>query len=487
VKSAKQIDACQQRARLELIRFAQEMIPGFAPAPHLRLIAEKLEAVERGEIKRLIISCPPRHGKSWLVSRAFAAWWFGRHPRHYIIGCSHTQELATDFGREVRNDMQDPIFQGIFPGVKVRKDSGAAARFHVTGGGVYIGAGVNGPITGKGAHLLLIDDPIKNQEEADSPTYRAKMKAWFRSTAYTRLMPHGAIVIVQTRWHEDDLAGWVQDELKGQNWEVLNLPAICDDLDDPMHRELGDALWPVPAAGSEHCFPAEVLAETKEAVGAQVWNALYQGRPSPAEGGQFKRAWMEQCYALEPEEQAKSCTFLVCSWDLNVKDLAKSDYAVGQVWGCRLAQRFLLDQVRARMGFVSALAAVKALRAKWPQANAILIEDAANGPAVIDSIRNEIPGVIAINPRGSKPARAASVTPLWQAGNVWLPHAKYAPWLSDFVEEHAAFPAGKNDDQVDAETQALEWLRFNVTTQTDIRPVQGTRTTRDLGGFAQMR
>jgi predicted phage terminase large subunit-like protein len=175
------------------------------------------------------------------------------------------------------------------------------------------------------------------------------------------------------------------------------------------------------------------------------------------------------------------------SWDLNVKDQAKSDFTVGQVWGCRLAQRFLLDQVRARMGFTGALQAVKDLRAKWPNANAILIEDKANGPAVIDSLRNEIPGVIAIEPRGSKQQRAAAVTPLWQAGNIWLPRPEYAPWIADFVEEHAGFPSARHDDQVDAETQALEYLRWNVAAHTDFRPAQGPpRASRDLISFSRM-
>lgn len=474
-------------ARASLLAFATAVIPGFEIAPHHALLAQKLEAVERGEIKRLIISMPPRHGKSWLVSRAFASWYLGRNPTRYIIACSHTQDLATDFGREVRNDMADPRFRAFFPGSGVRPDSSSAARFHTPKGGVYFGVGVGGPITGRGAHLLLIDDPIKNREEADSPVVREKLKAWFRSTAYTRLMKTGAVVIVQTRWHEDDLAGFVQKEMAHEGWEVLNLPAICDTEDDALGREIGEALWPHPVTPtSEHYFDIESLERIRLAVGEREWNSLYQGRPAPAEGGTFKRAWMEKRYAETPAEKLKQCEMVIQSWDFNFKDTKKADFAVGQVWGARGANRFLLDQVRARLTFTGAIDALLAMREKWPLATAILVEDKANGIAVIDTLREHVPGIIAVEPHGSKEARAAAVTPLWRAGNIWLPEKHHAPWIEAFVEEHASFPNGTNDDQVDAQTQALKYMHETAPEQTVIEVLPNRRVSATLASFRQM-
>lgn len=482
-------------ARASLLAFATAIIPGFEIAPHHALLAQKLEAVERGEIKRLIISMPPRHGKSWLVSRAFPSWYLGRNPNRYIIACSHTQELATDFGREVRNDMADPRFRAFFPASGVRQDSSSAARFHTPKGGVYFGVGVGGPITGRGAHLLLIDDPIKNREEADSPVVREKLKAWFRSTAYTRLMKAGAVVIVQTRWHEDDLAGFVQKDLEHEGWEVLNLPAIAEVtkdkagniIPDPLGREVGEALWPGPVnPDSEHYFDLETLRRIELAVGPREWNSLYQGRPAPEEGGTFKRAWMTQFYAETPFEKMKQCEMVVMSWDFTFKDKQTSDFVVGQVWGVRAANRFLLDQVRRRMDFNASLDAIMAMRAKWPVATAILIEDKANGPAIINTLHEHVPGIVPIDPHGSKLARAAAVTPLWRAGNVWLPEKHNAPWIEDFVEEHASFPNAPNDDQVDAETQALHYLHVTAPEKTPIEVLPSKRITSTLASYRQM-
>src|SRR5690606_19734468 len=267
--------------------YAAYQWPGYRDAAHHRLIARHLEAVERGEIKRLMITMPPRHGKSMLASELFPAWYLGRNPDHYVVTATYAQELADDFGRKVKNQIEDPAYQAICPGVGLADDSKSAKRFHIEGSaggfehsttqrGAFYAVGVGGPLTGRGAHLLLIDDPVKNREDADSEVIRRKTMDWYTSTAYTRLMPGGRIVIIQTRWHEADLSGWLQDGHQDEGWTLLKLPASVND---------GAPLWP------EH-YPLEALERIKRALPARDWSALYQQRPQPDEGNFFKRDWL---------------------------------------------------------------------------------------------------------------------------------------------------------------------------------------------------
>ena len=232
---------------IQLLAFAREDLAcysiaqwhQFELARHHDLTISKLEAVERGEIKRLIICLPPRHGKSFLTSSIFPAWFLGRHPERHVIFVTYGQEFSDDFGRRVRNFMVDPVHQAIFPDCKLSEDSTAAHRFNTTANGAYFAVGRGGPITGRGADLLLIDDPIKDREEANSETVRKSLHEWFASVAYPRLMPGGAIIIIQTRWHEDDLAGWLLREHASENWDVVSLPAIAEQ--DERFRKEGEA------------------------------------------------------------------------------------------------------------------------------------------------------------------------------------------------------------------------------------------------------
>jgi predicted phage terminase large subunit-like protein len=300
-----------------LIAYAAYQWPGYRDAEHHRLIARKLEAVERGDIKRLMIFMPPRHGKSMLASEFFPAWYLGRNPEHYVIAATYAQELADDFGRKVKGQIEDPAYGAIFPGVRLAEDSKSVKRFHLEGGtefgtaqrGAYYAVGVGGPLTGRGAHLLLIDDPVKNREEADSEIVRKRIKEWFTSTAYTRLMPGARIVVIQTRWHEDDLSGWLLSEHKHEGWEVLDLPAL--DGDKP--------LWPQQ-------YDREALLRIKQAVGPRDWSALYQQRPSPEEGTFFQRDWFKT-WTTRPKELAVYGTS-----DYAVTD-GGGDYTVHRVWG----------------------------------------------------------------------------------------------------------------------------------------------------------
>ena len=316
--------------------------------------------------------------------------------------------------------------------------------------GGMIAAGVGGPITGHGAHLAIIDDPVKDAEDANSKTQRDAKWDWYRFVLRTRLMPGGAIVLVLTRWHEDDLAGRLlqaaASDPEADQWTVLRLPAIAEE-EDPLGRELGQALWPEQ-------YDETALKEIKASVGSYVWAALYQQRPAPAEGGVLQRKWWKY-YKVPPGRFEE----IIQSWDMAFKDNKDNDFVVGQVWGRLGADKYLLDQVRGRMDFPTTVQGVKNVTAKWRLAHRKLVEDKANGPAVIATLRHQIPGLIAVNPEGGKEARAAAASPQIEAGNVYLPDPTIAPWIGDFVEECAAFPGGANDDQVDAMTQAL--IYFN--------------------------
>ena len=269
----------------KLLAFVEYTYPRWASAEHHRRICAKLEAVERGEIKRLLIEAPPRHSKSELASRRFPAWYVGRHPDRQIITASYNDLLATDIGRDVRNIVRERAYVNVFPGVELAEDSAAAGRWHTNHGGAYLATGVGGTMTGYGAHLAIIDDPIKNREEADSERTRDNIWHWYTSTLYTRLMPDGAIVLMMTRWHEDDLAARVQ---QSEDWDVLCLPAIS--VVDGEER----ALWP-------EWYPLEKLHEARKVLPPRDWQALYQQEPRADVGTYIKREWFEQRYDKAPE------------------------------------------------------------------------------------------------------------------------------------------------------------------------------------------
>ncbi|NPV30507.1 MAG: phage terminase large subunit, partial [Firmicutes bacterium] len=413
------------------------------PYDHLLLLNRKLVDVAAGRIKRLMVFMPPRHGKSELTSRYFPAWYLGTFPDKRIILASYEADFAATWGRKARNLLEE--FGPSLFGVKVSPESSAASRWDIDGHeGGMVTAGVRGPITGKGANVAIIDDPVKNDQEAMSQTYRDAAWDWYRATFSTRIQDDGAIILVMTRWHEDDLAGRLlkAQEEGGDKWEVVNLPALAEE-NDMLGRRPGEPLCP-------ELFTRETLERTKIRLGSYWWNALYQQRPSPMEGGILKRSWWK-FYRQAPYPFDE----IIQSWDMAFKETTSSDFVVGQVWGRKGADKYLLDQVRDRMDFPTTVQTVRALSAKWPQAYAKLVEDKANGPAVIATLKREIAGLIPVEPQGSKEARAAAVSPQIEAGNVYLPDPSIAPWVHDFIEECSAFPNGANDDQVDAMTQAL--------------------------------
>jgi predicted phage terminase large subunit-like protein len=435
-------------ARDDLIAFTRATFPRYQPAPHHRAIAERLEAVERGDIDRLIITVPPRHGKSELASVRFPAWYLGRNPDRRIIAASYAASLAYRMSRQARNIIGGPGWP--FPALTLAGDSAQVQQWDIAGHrGGYFAAGVGGGATGQGAHLFLIDDPVKNLEEADSPLRRDTVWDWYQSVAYTRLEERAAICLIMTRWHHDDLAGRIlaAQEAGGDQWEVLHLPAVAD-VSDPLEREPGAALWPEK-------YDLASLERTKVAVGARVWSALYQGTPSNDESALLKREWWRfyggpTGIALPPFwDQALQ------SWDMTFKGGTQNDYVAGQVWARRGADCYLLARDKRRLDFPATLAAIRAMSAQYPDVHTKLVEDTANGPAVIATLEREIGGLVAVRPEGGKVARVNAVAGLVEAGNVWLPHPTIAPWVGDFIEECAAFPTGAHDDDVDAMSQAL--------------------------------
>lgn len=439
-----QTELTKRRAsRTSLLAFTQYTFPNYRVGPHHRQIAAALEAVERGEIRRLMILCPPRHGKSELVSRRFPAWYLGRHPDRQFISASYGQSLADDFGRAVRNLIADKPFRAVFPDVSLAADSAAANRWHTNRAGAYIAVGVGGGVTGRGADVLNLDDVHKDREEADSALLRERVWNWFTSTAYTRLMPGGSIVCTLTRWHEDDIGGRLLAEMEngGDRWEVINLPAISED---------GAALWP-------EAYDRAALDGIRAAIGERDFAALYMQRPAPAAGALFK---VEQIGTLEASPAGGSA---VRGWDL------AATRAVGTKnpdWTCgvRLKRlpdgRFCVeDVVRLRGDPAEVEHAIKATAERDGRAVQIgLAQDpGAAGKAYLSHLVRQLTGfrVISSPESGDKSQRAAPLASQANVGNLTVVRGL---WNRAYLDELAAFPSGAFDDQVDASSRAFGML-----------------------------
>lgn len=427
----------------DLACYAIAQYPAFELAAHTRAIVDKLEAVERGEIKRLMIFLPPRHGKSLLSTQIFPSWYLGRNPNHYVISASYSQDLADDFGRKVRNLVADPLHTAVFPKCLLSDDSGGMRRFNTTAGGSYFAVGRGAGLTGRGAHLLLLDDLLKDREEANSETVRRNLHEWYGSVAYTRLQPGGAIINVQTRWHEDDLGGRLLREQAEDGWDVLCLPAIADKVE--IFRKEGEALWPDK-------YPLPALEKIRNAIGSAAFISLYQQRPSAAEGAVFQRSWW-RTYS-EPPAQIKRVIFSV---DTAFKTGTENDWTVCTVWAVTVNGFYLLHLWRQRVELPDLKRKLIQLAADWSP-NVIVIEDAASGQSLIQELRagTTLP-VRAVSVERDKVSRAHAVTPVIEAGKVFIPEK--APWVESFLDELASFPNAAFDDCVDSVTQALNFLR----------------------------
>jgi predicted phage terminase large subunit-like protein len=435
---------------------AKEIDAGTVQTPALDLIDSALVDVAEGRCERLIITMGPQEGKSERVSRRTPLWLLIRNPELRIAIASYEHGVARRWGRAIRNDIAEHPTLGL----TVRPDTSAAQEWQLNGsrGGVYC-TGIGGALTGRAVDVLIIDDPIKDRKQADSATYRDNVWDWWTNVARTRLAPGAPVIIILTRWHEDDLAGRLLAEDDSQ-WRLINIPAQANHRPekgqtDPLGRQPGE--WMVSARGRT----VQQWEQIRKDVGERVFTALYQGAPAPDSGDVFKREWWKFYTAAQWIERADGSRMglgfdEICqSWDMAFKDSESTDFVVGQVWGRRGADAYLLHQVRGRLSFTDTVQAVRGVRALWPQALAIYIEDKANGPAVINSLRRRVSGLIAVEPEGSKLARARAVSPFVQAGNVWLPDVELAPWVDGLINEAAAFPRSANDDQVDTLSQGL--------------------------------
>lgn len=314
-----------------------------------------------------------------------------------------------------------------------------------------ISKGIMGGLSGNPADIIVIDDPIKNRQEAESKTYRDRIWEEFLNSIYTRLSANGVIVLIMTRWNLDDLAGRLLANMPEKCFEI-NIPLEAE-ANDILGRNVGDALFPEIGKNNEWLQEFKKVYQTDE--GLKSWNALMQGRPVAQEGNMIKRDWFK-FYDVLP----KKFDEILQSWDLTFKDSDGSDYVVGQVWGRVGIDKYLIDQVRDRMSFTMTLKAIMALSEKHPLAYIKLIEDKANGSAVIDTLR-QIGGIIPIVPKESKLARVSAISPDIEAGNVWLP--RFGSFTSEFIEEACSFPSGIHDDMVDTMSQALNRMKFHFT------------------------
>lgn len=433
--------------------------------PALDLIDAALVDVAEGRCDRLMISMAPQEGKSERTSRRFPTWMLARYPWLRIAIVSYAHGVAKRWGKRIRDDI------GEHPELNIAVDqaSSAAHEWKLSGldGSVYC-VGIKGALTGKPVDLLIIDDPYKDGEQADSEAWRETVEDWWTEVAVPRLGPGVAVVIIQTRWRHDDLTGWLQERDDGITWRVVNIPAVADHKPadgetDPLGRDVGEYM--ISARGRT----VEQWEQRQREVGSRAWLALFQGRPTPAGGNVFHREWFtkhtyDQAQWLVREDGSRLALGfdeVITSWDMAFKGTGGSDYVCGQVWGRRGVEAWLLDQTHGHMDFVATLSAVRTLAARWPQSTAKYVEDKANGTAVINMLRRSVAGLIPVEPEGSKVARAAAVSPLIEAGNVHVPAVELAPWVDELIEESVGFPRAKHDDRVDAMSQALNRLLIN--------------------------
>ena len=445
LEKLKDRETCQKK----FIKFVERVWPTFISGAHHKRMAEAFERVADGRCKRLIINMPPRHTKSEFASYLLPAWFLGRFPHKKVIQTSHTAELAVGFGRKVRNLVDSEVYKDIFPYLSLSADSKAAGRWNTSKGGDYFAIGVGGAVTGKGADVLIIDDPHSEQEAAMAavnPDVYDKVYEWYTSGPRQRLQPGGAIVIVMTRWAQRDLTGQVLKsaaQRSGEEWEVIEFPAILPS---------GNPLWP-------QFWSVEELNALREELPNSKWQAQYQQNPVGNESAIVKRDWWKWWEKDEPPR----CEYILQTWDTAFEKNNRADYSAGTTWGV-----FYLDEDRALPNII--LLNTYKKRVEFPdlkrdvlreydmyEPDGVLIEKKASGAPLIYDLRAMGVPVQEYTPsKGQdKIARLNSVSDIIASGKVWVPQTR---WAEELVDEIAAFPSGEHDDLVDATTLAL--MRF---------------------------
>jgi len=436
----------REAAQQDFMKFVGEMWPGFINGAHHKVMAQKFQDIAEGKCKRLIINMPPRHTKSEFASYLLPAWFLGKYPGKKIIQCSNTAELAVGFGRKVRNLVGSEQYARIFPNVSLRSDSKAAGRWSTNSDGEYFAIGVGGTVTGKGADLLIIDDPHSEQEAAianTNPEVYDKVYEWYGSGPRQRLQPGGSIIVVMTRWSKRDLTGKILKssiERDGDTWEIIDFPAILPS---------GKALWP-------QFWRLEELQALKEELPVSKWNAQYQQQPTSEEGALVKREWWQEWTLEKPPV----CEYIIQSWDTAYTKNERSDYSACTTWGVFYLNEdemqpniILLDAVKERLEFPELKERALQYYKEWEPDVFIVEAKAAGSPLIFELRRMGIPVSEFTPTRGNdKIARMNSVTDLFASGKVWAPRKR---WAEEVIEEMAAFPNSEHDDLVDSSTQAL--------------------------------
>jgi predicted phage terminase large subunit-like protein len=406
----------------------------------------------KGAYDILIISMPPQHGKSQSVTETLPSWFLGKWPEKRAIIISYNDDTAKPFMR--RNVNKIRTYGNSIFGIQIGSVDTAEEIELSNGRGSLISRGIGSGVTSRPADLIIVDDPVKNREDAESELKRNLNWNEWTDTITSRLSAGAKIILIMTRWHEDDLAGRVLEHEDPKLITKIRIPCEAEE-NDVLGRKRGEALCPEFGKGQEWLSSVKYkflhsIDQNLGVGGMYSWNALYQGRPSSAEGNQIKRQWWK-FYDKPPEWLDEQ----VQSWDCTFKETAGTDSVAGEVWGRHGADCYLLDLINDQMDINDTMRGITQFTQKWPKTLTKLVEDKANGPAVIQLMRRKVPGLIAVNPEGGKITRVNSILGAIEAGNVWLPLPEKAPWVNEFIEQCAQFPNGKHDDMVDAMSQAL--------------------------------
>lgn len=431
---------------------------------HIDLCDRVQEFIERPTDKAfeiMIINTPPQHGKSTTITETLPSWYLMKHPDESVIQVSYGDDLAERFGKRNIEKVKE---HGHIFGVEVDPKKATSREFNILNHkGRMISKGIGSGLTGYSGHLIIIDDPIKNREQADSERTRDSVWSEFMDSILSRTQAGSKIVLIMTRWHEDDLAGRILEQMPDVVTYV-NYECECESDDDPLGRKKrtedrpGDPLCPEIGKGAKWLkeFKSAYISEN----GRRSWEALYQGHPTIQEGNILKKEWW-QYYTVEDYYDGKlRFDQMIMSVDATFKDLEKNDFVAIEVWGKRENRFYLVDLVNEHLSFSKTCHRIRIMQAKHPKIGGTFIEDKANGPAIIDTLRHEIAGLVPVSPdRASKEARVWSIEPLVEAGCVFVPKDK--EWTHKFIEQCAKFPNDKHDDMVDAMSQALNRLHYS--------------------------
>ena len=447
---------------------APTLVSDWEMGRHIDLLSSKLQQVQEGKIKRLMVFLPPRSSKSVICSKLFPAWYIGQNPNHEILTVSHSDQLSSDFGRTVRDIVGTDEFMGMFPGVNLRADVRAAGKWKTNLNGSYYAAGVRSQIAGRGAHIAILDD-VMSEEDSFSDAGRRYIKEWWPSGQRTRIMPNGSIIIINTRYHYDDLCGWLlkqQEEYDidtKMRWNVVSIPAWLDEKASEL-LGLPEGTSYFPEWKSDETLRIDEM-EIKATNGTKYWESLYMQNPTPDEGSLIKKDWIQWWNHEEPPD----CDFIIQTYDTAFSTRTTADYSVIQTWGIfhfyeadedgaegTAANLVLLGNKRGRFEYPD-LRRIAREEYDKHRPDICVVEKKASGQSLIQDLRRTGLPVLEYMPDKDKVTRVFSASPMLESGRVWLPRGK--DWSKELYDELILFPYGRHDDQVDALTMAVHYVK----------------------------